>query len=78
MAVFRGLVLLRFGGGFGPSHVCGGFVFTFLALRLALGLVAVAVVSHRLRVWRWVILCAVVSCLCLIIRVCHATTILLN
>ena len=42
LAVFRGLVFVLFR----PSRVCGGFVFPFLALRLAL-VVIVVVVSRR-------------------------------
>ena len=33
---------------FRSSRVCGGIVFIFLAMRLALGLVSASVVSHRL------------------------------
>ena len=29
-------------------------------------------------VWFWVLFCAVVSCVCLVIRVCHTATTLLN
>ena len=50
--------------------VCGGFVFTFLALRLALGLLVDAVVSLRqLLFYRWVFIRAAVSCLRFVIRV---------
>ena len=35
------------GGGFRPSRISGGFVFTLLALRFVAVLIVVAVVSHR-------------------------------
>ena len=97
-ALFRGFVfvlfrpshrrfrflLLRFfvSRRFLSSRVCGGFVSTFLALRLALGLIAVAVVSHRLflvsRLVLGLLFCGGPAFVFSYSSVCHTAPALLN